>query len=365
MPASAGLNSPRRRAEALKEAPKNHANISGSTALAKPTATGAPAPSAAAPSSGSLRLELQQEQLLSLTREADGLRAQLDQTRQQQAKAESAREEERSELVASYERMLSEQAAAVRQYEARAACVGTLRLEARKRDAELAAVRQESVSVRQRLTVVSKVWRQSVLELESCLDREIQQRHHFEAERVKFGEIHRKRLQSLQREADARSAEAKKVAEREETAVQQAMATATKQAERSMELKVKEAKAKADETVRKERSSHQVQLSNALSNAERERERLVEESIANLNSCRRQADEERRERALVHEQQLEAAERARAAEVRALHVDVDALETALEAASRDRAKAQAAAKAATGRPPALRGAHQPLSPPAS
>ena len=44
-------------------------------------------------------------------------------------------------MVASYERMLAEQAAAVRQYEARAATVGTLRLDARKKENELNAVR--------------------------------------------------------------------------------------------------------------------------------------------------------------------------------------------------------------------------------
>ena len=42
----------------------------------------------------------------------------------------------------------AEQQAAVRQYETRAASVGTLRLEARKRENELAAVREERVEAR-------------------------------------------------------------------------------------------------------------------------------------------------------------------------------------------------------------------------
>jgi hypothetical protein len=158
------LNSPR--SKALSAASPSKAN--SAITLTKPISA-APAASPPQPTGFGLRLELQQEQLVELTREADTLRAELDEVRQRHAQADAVREHERGELVASYERMLSEQAAAVRQYESRCACVGSLRLEARKRDAELSAVRTESAAVRQRLTVVSKVWRQSVLELGSHL----------------------------------------------------------------------------------------------------------------------------------------------------------------------------------------------------
>ena len=77
----------------------------------------------------SLRLELQQEHIDALSREASELREQLAQARAHAAQAEELRAAERSEVVASYERMLAEQQAAVRQYETRAASVGTLRLE--------------------------------------------------------------------------------------------------------------------------------------------------------------------------------------------------------------------------------------------
>lgn len=194
----------------------------------------------------SLRLELQVEHVASLTRELHAMRAQLVDARSRNSDADALREGERGELVASYERMLAEQAAAVRQYEARAAMVGGMRIEARKREAELTAVRQESVLVRQRLATISRVWRQSVVELEQTLEKEIRHRHSLEAERGKFAEIHRKKLQSIQREADSRSAEARKLAEREEAAVQAAATAAARQAERSYEIKAKELKAKSE-----------------------------------------------------------------------------------------------------------------------
>ena len=266
------LTSPR--SKALSAASPSKAN--SAITLTKPISA-APAASPPQPTGFGLRLELQQEQLVELTREADTLRAELDEVRQRHAQADAVREHERGELVASYERMLSEQAAAVRQYESRCACVGSLRLEARKRDAELSAVRTESAAVRQRLTVVSKVWRQSVLELESCLEREIRERHQLEAERAKSNEMQRKRLQSLQREADARAAEAKKMAEREEIAVHQAVQQATKQAERAFESKAKEMKREANDSLRKERSSHHMQIATPVDPAEREPERLFED----------------------------------------------------------------------------------------
>ena len=68
-----------------------------------------------------LRAELQMEQVIALTREAEELRAELAKQRGDAEKAAQVRDGERGELVASYERMLAEQAAAVRQYEARAA----------------------------------------------------------------------------------------------------------------------------------------------------------------------------------------------------------------------------------------------------
>ena len=125
----------------------------------------------------SLRLELQQEHIDALSREASELREQLAQARAHAAQAEELRAAERSEVVASYERMLAEQQAAVRQYETRAASVGTLRLEARKRENELAAVREESLAVRQRLGTLSRVWRYSVVELEQCLEAEVRHRN--------------------------------------------------------------------------------------------------------------------------------------------------------------------------------------------
>ena len=379
----------------------------------------------------SLRLELQQDHIHSLQRETEELRDQLSSLRQRVTSADEARESERSELVASYERMLAEQAAAVRQYEARAAVVGSLRLEARKRETELTAVRQESVSIRQRLTTISKVWRHSVSELEQALDSEIRHRNHLETERAKvgegaqavtgrgegwgaggrargegwsvggqdvttaarcarrrhrrrpcartaraalsrvrtwrapwrargvfsgafagflrpsllrpsllrpsllrpslhplsqaraprpllvcacarllvlaargvvpasltrnkmapgwqFAEIHRKKLQSLQREADSRSAEAKRLQEREEHAVQAAATAAARQAERSYEIKAKELKTKTDDMLRKERSQHSSQLQAERGAYERDRERIAENSEASLAAARRE-----------------------------------------------------------------------------
>eukprot|EP00900_Chrysochromulina_parva_P002196 jgi/Chrpa1/11978/Chrysochromulina_OHIO_Genome00003772-RA len=335
------LNSPR--SKALSAASPSKAN--SAITLTKPISA-APAASPPQPTGFGLRLELQQEQLVELTREADTLRAELDEVRQRHAQADAVREHERGELVASYERMLSEQAAAVRQYESRCACVGSLRLEARKRDAELSAVRTESAAVRQRLTVVSKVWRQSVLELESCLEREIRERHQLEAERAKSNEMQRKRLQSLQREADARAAEAKKMAEREEIAVHQAVQQATKQAERAFESKAKEIKREANDSLRKERSSHQVQLARAVDEAERERERLVEDAIANLAEVRREADEALRHRMAIHAHQLIGLQREQCAAERCVGAELTALEVELEAAHAATAQAQAAAKAA-------------------
>jgi hypothetical protein len=335
------LNSPR--SKALSAASPSKAN--SAITLTKPISA-APAASPPQPTGFGLRLELQQEQLVELTREADTLRAELDEVRQRHAQADAVREHERGELVASYERMLSEQAAAVRQYESRCACVGSLRLEARKRDAELSAVRTESAAVRQRLTVVSKVWRQSVLELESCLEREIRERHQLEAERAKSNEMQRKRLQSLQREADARAAEAKKMAEREEIAVHQAVQQATKQAERAFESKAKEIKREANDSLRKERSSHQVQLARAVDEAERERERLVEDAIANLAEVRREADEALRHRMAMHAHQLLGLQREQCAAERCVGAELTALEVELEAAHAATAQAQAAAKAA-------------------
>jgi len=335
------LNSPR--SKALSAASPSKAN--SAITLTKPISA-APAASPPQPTGFGLRLELQQEQLVELTREADTLRAELDEVRQRHAQADAVREHERGELVASYERMLSEQAAAVRQYESRCACVGSLRLEARKRDAELSAVRTESAAVRQRLTVVSKVWRQSVLELESCLEREIRERHQLEAERAKSNEMQRKRLQSLQREADARAAEAKKMAEREEIAVHQAVQQATKQAERAFESKAKEIKREANDSLRKERSSHQVQLARAVDEAERERERLVEDAIANLAEVRREADEALRHRMAMHAHQLLGLQREQSAAERCVGAELTALEVELEAAHAATAQAQAAAKAA-------------------
>jgi len=335
------LNSPR--SKALSAASPSKAN--SAITLTKPISA-APAASPPQPTGFGLRLELQQEQLVELTREADTLRAELDEVRQRHAQADAVREHERGELVASYERMLSEQAAAVRQYESRCACVGSLRLEARKRDAELSAVRTESAAVRQRLTVVSKVWRQSVLELESCLEREIRERHQLEAERAKSNEMQRKRLQSLQREADARAAEAKKMAEREEIAVHQAVQQATKQAERAFESKAKEIKREANDSLRKERSSHQVQLARAVDEAERERERLVEDAIANLAEVRREADEALRHRMAMHAHQLLGLQREQCAAERCVGAELTALEVELEAAHAATAQAQASAKAA-------------------
>ena len=335
------LTSPR--SKALSAASPSKAN--SAITLTKPISA-APAASPPQPTGFGLRLELQQEQLVELTREADTLRAELDEVRQRHAQADAVREHERGELVASYERMLSEQAAAVRQYESRCACVGSLRLEARKRDAELSAVRTESAAVRQRLTVVSKVWRQSVLELESCLEREIRERHQLEAERAKSNEMQRKRLQSLQREADARAAEAKKMAEREEIAVHQAVQQATKQAERAFESKAKEIKREANDNLRKERSSHQVQLARAVDEAERERERLVEDAIANLAEVRREADEALRQRMAMHAHQVLGLQREQSAAERSVGAELMALEEELEAAHAATAQAQAAAKAA-------------------
>ena len=252
--------------------------------------TGSGNGSGVAPSS--LRLELQQEHILSLSQEVDVLREELAHARQRSIQSDELRERERAEVAASYERMLAEQQAAVRQYEARAACVGTLRLEARKRDNELTAVRQEALAVRQRLATLSRVWRMSVMELEQCLETEVRSRNELEAERVKFAEIHRKKLQSLQREADSRSAEAKKLAEREESAVQAAAVAAARQAERSYEIKAKELKSKTDELVKKERSQHSQQISHERANVERERERLTEIGEANLAAARREAADE-------------------------------------------------------------------------
>ena len=130
--------------------------------------------------------------------------------------------------------------------------------------------------MRQRLNTLSRVWRNSVIELEQQVEGEVGKRHALEAERLKFAEIHRKKLQSLQREADTRTAEAKKLAEREETAVQAAAVAAARQAERSYELKAKELKSKTDETIKKERSQHSQQISQERANVERERDRQIE-----------------------------------------------------------------------------------------
>ena len=278
----------------------------------------------------SLRLELQQDHIASLSREADELRDQLTDARTRIARADEMRETERSEMVASYERMLAEQAAAVRQYEARAATVGTLRLEARKREAELTAVRQESVAIRQRLSTVSKVWRHSVIELEQSLEKEISQRNHLEAERAKFAEIHKKKLQSLQREADSRSAEARKLAEREEQAVQAAATAAARQAERSYEIRAKELKAKSDQVIQKERAQHSASLERERANVERERERLEDLSDANLNAARAEAAIALQAVQDAHSSQLLNAARSREVDATVVRETISYLENALE-----------------------------------
>ena len=218
---SGSLSSPSRpRSNALESSNRVNGRAPVAVSLKKAAPVDAPTGNADVDSLRGLRAAVRQEHVSSLMQETDELRAQVEQLRSSAAASEEARHAERAELVASYERMLQEQAAAVRQFEARASTVGTLRMEARKREAELTAVRQESVVVRQKLAVNHKVWRHSVIELEATLEAEIRSRNALEADRTKFAEIHRKKLQSLQREADERTREAKKVAEREEQAVQ-------------------------------------------------------------------------------------------------------------------------------------------------
>ena len=279
----------------------------------------------------SLKFELQSDHVAQLTKEADELRAQLASQRERSAAADELREAERSEMVASYERMLAEQAAAVRQYEARAATVGTLRLDARKKENELNAVRAESVAVRQRLNTLSRVWRNSVIELEQQVEGEVGKRHALEAERLKFAEIHRKKLQSLQREADTRTAEAKKLAEREETAVQAAAVAAARQAERSYELKAKELKSKTDETIKKERSQHSQQISQERANVERERDRQIEIGEANVLAARREAAEEMQALIDAHQEAIVERERRREVDREVVAGTVRHLEATLEA----------------------------------
>jgi hypothetical protein len=218
----------------------------------------------------------------------------------------------------------------VRQYEARAACVGNLRLEARKREGELAAVRQESVAVRQRLTMLSRVWRNSVVELEQCLEREVAHRNHLEQERVKFAEIHRKKLQSLQREADSRSAEAKKLAEREDSAVQAAALAAARQAERSYEIKAKELKSKTDDALKKERSQHSQQMHAEKAHIERERERMAEMGEANLVAAKREAADELQAVLSAHQAHILGVARCREVDRIVVRETIAFLESALD-----------------------------------
>lgn len=154
---------------------------------------------------------LEFERIGTLTRENDELRAELRHERECAARVQQVHVEERMELTESYERMLAEQAEAAKQYESRAASVGALRLEMRKREEQLRLAQAEAVGTRLRLAAVDRVWQRSVRELEGALDAEVKERKAAEAERAKFGDIQRKKLTSLQREADARSNEAKKL----------------------------------------------------------------------------------------------------------------------------------------------------------
>ena len=89
--------------------------------------------------------------------------------------------------------------------------------------------------------------------------------------------------------------QAKKVADREEQAVQVAAMAAARQAERSFELKAKDLKAKTDETLKKERSQQRHEIHNALAEAEAERERIRYEGMETVEVARREAAEQVRE----------------------------------------------------------------------
>lgn len=148
----------------------------------------------------SILTQVQQEHINSLTRKVEELQLALELSEKHSERIEELHATERGDLITAYEQMISEQTVAVRQYESRASSVGTLRSEVRKRKDELKQAEAGTVALRQLLTTISKVWRHSIFDLESSLEVEIRWRDTMEADRVKFADIHRKKLHMLQRE---------------------------------------------------------------------------------------------------------------------------------------------------------------------
>lgn len=182
------------------------------------------------------------------------------------AAAEELRRVERDELVASYEALLAERDEAAQQHEAAASTLGPLQKEMRRREQEVRHLQASGALERQQQLTLAKVWRTSMADVEAALDAQVRQRSVLEADRNRFTEAYRKKLAQLQKEAEQRNIEVRRLAEKEENAMQAAAAAAGRQAERAFESKAREMKQRAEAAIQKERQQQSnlvTQLRNA------------------------------------------------------------------------------------------------------
>ena len=224
---------------------------------------------------------------------------------QKLAAHEVLRLSERDELVNSYEAMLLEQKAAIDQHAAKSISLAPMQREVRKREKEVVQLQTSGAVERQQHITLGKVWRASMLELEAALDAQVKQRGVLEADRNRFTEAYRKKLAQLQKEADTRNNEVKRMAEKEENAMQAAAAAAGRQAERVFESKTRDMKQRADAAIQRERQQQSnvvTQLKNA---AESEAAKLKAEVEAVATVARREGEERLRSREATRENQLE------------------------------------------------------------
>ena len=182
-------------------------------------------------------------------------------------------------LTRSSERCACVQEAAVRQYEARAASLGSVgnAASARRHEAQLDELRLSAEGEQQHATALRDVWSGSVQELERELEQARAARTAVEAERLRMLELHRKRLAQVQREGDARQAELRKAQEAQEAKAAEALAAAARQAERSVESRAKHIKSKADEALKQQKHALKHEHTAATHAAVKEAARLAAE----------------------------------------------------------------------------------------
>ncbi|KAL1521756.1 hypothetical protein AB1Y20_021410 [Prymnesium parvum] len=288
------------------------------------------------------------------------LHAEVCRLRTRISEQEELRLAERNELVASYEAMLAQQELAVRQHEAKACSLLPLRHEVRQREAEVRQLTAASAASRQHAHVVSKVWRASVSELEGALELQLKQKEALEAERHRFAEGYRKKLAQLQKEADQRHAEVRRMAEKEESAMEAAAAAAGRQAERAFEAKAREVKHKAEAALQRERQQQAAVVSQLKSAAEVQAARHAAEVEAAATLARREWAERLHASEAAREEQLARAAAERDALVGALRRSLRELEehAASEVASAVKASVAAAAAAAEAAEREARGARE-------